>query len=104
MVQVVKFPAGSRCIRSLTPDLENQSNQSDLEVLHDLDLIQAENYVVKKVNGMPCMAYCALTLYQRTQTFNDPGKKKPFENIVGKGENAGNQHFLLFPTMFSTLS
>ena len=24
-------------------------------------------------------------------------RKKPFENIVGKGENAGNQHFLLFP-------
>ena len=24
-------------------------------------------------------------------------KKKPFENIVGKGENAGNQDFLLFP-------
>ena len=23
------------------------------------------------------------------------------ENIVGKGENAGNQHFLLFRTMFS---
>ena len=23
--------------------------------------------------------------------------KKPFGNIVGKGENAGNQHFLLFP-------
>ena len=23
-------------------------------------------------------------------------KKKPFENIVGKEENAGNQHFLLF--------
>ena len=29
--------------------------------------------------------------------------KMPFENIVRKGENAGNQHFLLFPTMFSTL-
>ena len=26
----------------------------------------------------------------------------PFKNIVGKGENAGNQHFLL-PTMFSML-
>ena len=26
--------------------------------------------------------------------------KKPFENIVGKGENAGNQHFLLFPQFF----
>ena len=27
-------------------------------------------------------------------------KKRPFENIVGKGENAGNQHFLLFPQFF----
>ena len=26
--------------------------------------------------------------------------KKPFENIMGKGENAGNQHFLLFPQYF----
>ena len=26
--------------------------------------------------------------------------KKPFENFVGKGENAGNQHFLLFPQCF----
>ena len=27
-------------------------------------------------------------------------RKKPFENIVGKGENAGNQDFLLFPQCF----
>ena len=27
-------------------------------------------------------------------------RKKPFENIVGKGENAGNQHFLLLPQCF----
>ena len=27
-------------------------------------------------------------------------KKKPFENIVRKRENAGNQHFLLFPQCF----
>ena len=27
-----------------------------------------------------------------------------FENIMGKGENAGNQHFLLFPIMFPILS
>ena len=26
--------------------------------------------------------------------------KKPFENIVGKGENAGYQHFLLFLQSF----
>ena len=30
-------------------------------------------------------------------------KKNPFENIVGIGENASNQHFLLFIIMFSTL-
>ena len=28
-------------------------------------------------------------------------RKSSFENIVGKRENAANQHFLLFPTMFS---
>ena len=27
-------------------------------------------------------------------------KEKAFENIEGKGENAGNQHFLLFPPCF----
>ena len=31
-------------------------------------------------------------------------KKMPFEKIVGKGENAGNQHFLLFPQCFTTQS
>ena len=29
-------------------------------------------------------------------------KEKTFKNIVGKGENAGNQHFLLFPQCFLT--
>ena len=29
-----------------------------------------------------------------------PLKKKPFENIMGRGENAGNQHFLLFSEGF----
>ena len=27
-------------------------------------------------------------------------EKKALENTVGKGENAGNQHFLLFPQCF----
>ena len=30
-------------------------------------------------------------------------RRRPLENIVGKGENAGSQHFYPFPTMFSTL-
>ena len=32
-----------------------------------------------------------------------PLERKAFENIVGKGENAGNQHFLLFPQCFLLL-
>ena len=32
--------------------------------------------------------------------FLTPLEKKAFENIVEKGENAGNQHFLLFPQCF----
>ena len=35
-----------------------------------------------------------LGLYNTIPNFNDLGKK-PFENTTGKGENAGNQHFLL---------
>ena len=42
----------------------------------------------------------SLTLYHTIPT----QRKKALENTVGKGENAGNQHFLLFPTVFSTLS
>ena len=39
----------------------------------------------------------------RNHDFKTTLNKKPFENIVGKGENAGNQHFLLFPQCFQTL-
>ena len=40
-----------------------------------------------------------LILFHTILTFDDP-VKEAFENIVGKGENAGNQHFLLFPQCF----
>ena len=40
-----------------------------------------------------------LNLYHTIPTFNNP-KIDAFENIEGNGENAGNQHFLLFPQCF----
>ena len=40
-----------------------------------------------------------LTLHMQSQLLKTL-KKKPSENIVEKGENAGNQHFLLFPQCF----
>ena len=33
-----------------------------------------------------------------------PPRKKFFKNMVGEGENAANQHILLFPQCFPTLS
>ena len=41
-----------------------------------------------------------LTLYHTICTFTNPDKETAFENIVGEGENAGNQHFLLVPQCF----
>ena len=37
-----------------------------------------------------------LSLFHTIPTFSNP-ENKAFENIVEKGENAGNQHFVLFP-------
>ena len=48
---------------------------------------QTRNFVVK-VKGLP-LYHAIPTLY-----------KNPCENIVGRGENTGNQHFLLFPQCF----
>ena len=47
MVQVVEFPAGSRCVRNLNPDPVNQSNP-DLEALCDPDLVRTENLRCQK--------------------------------------------------------
>ena len=42
------------------------------------------------------------SLFNTQPTLLTIQKKKPFEDIVGKGENAGNLHFLLFSELFST--
>ena len=40
-----------------------------------------------------------LTLYQTSRLLTTL-RRKALENTVGKGENAGNQDFLLFPQCF----
>ena len=48
----------------------------------------------------PCIMYMNKTpalLFTTQSGLSMTLKKSHFENIVGKGENAGNQHFLLFP-------
>ena len=41
-----------------------------------------------------------VSLFTAQSQLLTPLEKKAFENIVGKGENAGNKHFLLFPQCF----
>ena len=47
-------------------------------------------------------AFCLLSLLTLTKQSQVSiiAEKKLFENIAGKGENDGNQHFLLFPQCF----
>ena len=69
----------------------------------DLEKYQVYLFGSNRVVCILCSAiyqvYCHLILYHTIPTFNDL-EKEAFENIAGKGENAGNQHFLLFPQCF----
>ena len=47
-------------------------------------------------SNKPLYASLYLSYTTKSQLLTNP-RKRPFENIVGKGENVGNQHFLLFP-------
>ena len=51
------------------------------------------------LSGKVLLSRQGLTLYHTTPTLTTL-KMEPVENIVGKGENAGDQHFHLFPQCF----
>ena len=53
----------------------------------------------RKVSPLDSIDLCQSTQVDLARNIK-PWRKKPFENIVGKEENAGNQHFLLFPQCF----
>ena len=61
----------------------------------DMSSANALNLVRAKI----LMFVKELNLYRLITTLT----KKVSENILGKGENADNQHFLLFQKMFSSL-
>ena len=59
-----------------------------------LRVVKSWDCVVKSLSNET-----TLTPYNTIPTLTTLGMK-PFKNIVGKGENAGNQHFPLFPQCF----
>ena len=64
----------------------------------DVNIAILRQFLLKKKKTKPKMKkhYLFTTQSRLLTTLG----KKPFENIVGKGENAGNQHFLLLPQCF----
>ena len=55
-------------------------------------------YTYMMTGLMRCIRETDFTFYCTIPTFDDP--EKAFETILRKEENAGNQHFLLFPQCF----
>ena len=48
-----------------------------------------------------CVVKCPVSAYLTTEyRLLTTLKKKAFKKIVGKGQNAGHQYFLLFPQCF----
>ena len=47
-----------------------------------------------------CVLFAVLSLYHTVPTFKDPWERGLLKKFLGKGENAGKQHFLLFPKCF----
>ena len=65
------------------------------------NLFKADFHFFKSFKLFAENAFSWLIFYCTIPTFNYP-EKDTIENIVGKGENTGNQHFSPIPTMFST--
>ena len=62
------------------------------------NILQVENlFSAKHTHCNISLSFKPLTIYSPLLTTL---KKKPLANIVGKGENAGKQHFLLFEQCF----
>ena len=89
-LESLKFVVWKR-VKSLYETWSNGKKQRSLtrviinEITKEILII----YILREVNPLP-----------QHDDFRCPWDKKPFENIVVKGENAGKQHFLLFLQCF----
>ena len=90
----------------------NESYHSDYHQFSAIKLAESRIEPKTSCSHVPYATDCAiglgsfglqkheLSLYNTTPTIIDLERER-FENIVGTGENAGNQqHFLLFPQCF----
>ena len=88
---------GGKFCKGVENTVENRRNRSlraisPFPTVFSKDLycrqVEKKGLVWERVNSLP-----------HNPDFNDP-KEEGFGKTLGKGENAGNQHFLLFPQCF----
>ena len=65
-------------------------------ILSPTNQIVQVGFILSSANALGLVKAKSIVIWS---TFND-SEKEVIENIVGKGENAGNQHFLLSPNVF----
>ena len=79
---------------TLNGNLRNAHGKSSFSICHKVVFF---SYFWKKCIQFPIHEHLTIT---KQSLLLSTLRKNPFENIVGKGENAGNQHFLLFLQCF----
>ena len=85
---------------SVDQDQSAQNVQSDLDLHCPIWRFFSAYYIfeIATVGVLLSTSIFSFSPFHTIPTFDDT------ENIEGKGENAGNQHFLLFPQYFLPLS
>ena len=66
------------------------------------EIIILATFNMKSVNSLNLVKSRIWSFFKGLSLEFEALEEKPFENIVGKVENAGNQHFRLFPQCFLT--
>ena len=67
--------------------------------LEDSQIFHLGNEIILELSKLKAFKANNLKVYQKLKFFLER-----VENLVGKGENAGHQHFLLFPQCFQSAS
>ena len=73
-------------------------NQKRFEAVNEAIQNKADKFRASRLKNAE-VNLCYVNLLPHSLTFNNP-EEEGFENIVGKGENACNQHYPLFPQCF----
>ena len=90
-----------KCLKSVVLERVNNCLEDGFWKYFEMENIKNTGIKIICVRLEPKEAFLEHYVYSTTKSrLLTTLQENPFENIVGKGENAGNQHFLFFPQCF----